>query len=83
MPACTEEMARDVILFVGTRWWFMTFFFFFPFQVPQTGKGKRERGVVWCSRLVGGDVAGGGTRSTLLHLWSATWNETALQAKQS
>lgn len=70
MPACAEEMAQDLILFVGTRWWFMIFFS--PFKVPQTGKGKRERRVVRCSRLVGGDVAGGGTRSIFLHFWGMT-----------
>lgn len=54
-PAYAEEMAQDVIMFVGTRWCFMIFF---SFKVPQTGKGKRERGMVCCSRLVGGDVEG-------------------------
>lgn len=47
-------------------------FFFFSFKVPQTGKRKRERGVVCCSRLVGGDVEGGENSSIFLALWNTT-----------
>lgn len=71
MPAYAKEMTQDLIMFVGARWCFMVGFF--PsFEVPQTGKGKKERGMVCCSRLVGGDVEGGGNSSIFLALWSMT-----------
>lgn len=90
IPAYAKEMAQDLIMFVGTRGWFMIIWgggvgvggclgvvgwgwvFFFSFKVPQTGKRKRERGVVCCSRLVGGDVEGGENSSLFLALWNTT-----------
>lgn len=47
MPAYAEEMAQDLIMFVGTRWWFTIIFFFFPhlkFLRLARGKGREE----WC-----------------------------------
>lgn len=71
MPAYAEEMAQDLIMFVGTRWCFMIIFFVIHLKFLRLARGKgREE---WCVAAGWWVVMWKGEETTIfLALWSMT-----------
>lgn len=69
MPAYAEEIAQDLIMFVGNRWCFILFFSTLTSSGWRGEKGAgngvlQQVGGLWCGR--------GGNSSIFLALWSIT-----------